>query len=99
MRAERNERSRREYNHQEDKNLGIGTGLETTLEIVLEIHKIEIEGIPKRANRSRNKSRNSSRDRSNDRARNGRSDSRQKSNRHCEYCNQDGHTWKYCWEM
>ena len=34
-------------NHQEDKNLGIGTGLETTLEIVLEIHKIEIEGIQK----------------------------------------------------
>ena len=22
-----------------------------------------------------------------------------KSNRHCEYCDQDGHTWKYCWEM
>ena len=38
-------------------------------------------------------------DRSNDRARNGRNDSRQKSSRHCEYCDQDGHTWKYCWEM
>ena len=34
-------------NIQEDKNLGIGTCLETTLEIVLEIHKIEIEGIQK----------------------------------------------------
>ena len=53
----------------------------------------------KRVNRSRNKSRNNSRDRSNDRARNGRNDSRQKSSRHCEYCDQDGHTWKYCWEM
>ena len=31
--------------------------------------------------------------------RNGRNDSRQKSNRHCEYCDQDSHTWKYCWEM
>ena len=53
----------------------------------------------KRVNRSRNKSRNNSRDRSNDRARNGRNDSRQKSIKHCEYCDQDGHTWKYCWEM
>ena len=53
----------------------------------------------KRDHRSRNKSRNNSRDRSNDRARNGRNDSRQKSNRQCEYCDQDGHTWKYCWEM
>ena len=33
------------------------------------------------------------------RARNGRNDSRQKSSRHCEYCDQGGHTWKYCWEM
>ena len=53
----------------------------------------------KRPNRSRNKSRNNSSDRSNDRARNGRNDLTQKSNRHCEYCDQDGHTWKYCWEM
>ena len=34
-------------NHQEDKDLGIGTDLETTLEIVLEILKTEIEGIPR----------------------------------------------------
>ena len=53
----------------------------------------------KRVNRSRNKSRNNSRDRSNDRARNGRNDFRRKSSRHCEYCDQDGHTWKYCLEM
>ena len=32
-------------NHQEGKNLGIETGLETILEIVLGIHKTEIEGI------------------------------------------------------
>ena len=32
-------------NHQEDKSLEIETGLETILEIVLEIHKTEIEGI------------------------------------------------------
>ena len=31
-------------NHQEDKSLEIETGLETILEIVLEIHKIKIEG-------------------------------------------------------
>ena len=30
--------------HQVDKSLGIETGLETILGIVLEIHKIEIEG-------------------------------------------------------
>ena len=30
--------------HQEDKSLHIETGLETILEIVLEIHRIEIEG-------------------------------------------------------
>ena len=29
-------------NHQEDKNLEIETGLETIIEIVLEIHKTEI---------------------------------------------------------
>ena len=34
-------------NHQEDKKLGIGIDLETTLEIVLEILKTEIEGIPR----------------------------------------------------
>ena len=22
-----------------------------------------------------------------------------KSNKHCDYCDQDGQTWKYCWEM
>ena len=35
----------------------------------------------------------------NDRARNSRNDSKQKSNKHCDYCDQDCHTWKYCWEM
>ena len=49
--------------------------------------------------RNRNKSRYNSSVRSNDRTRNGRIDSRQKSNRHCKYCDQDSHTWKYCWEM
>ena len=33
-------------NHQEDKSLEIETGLETILEIVLEIHKTEIGGCP-----------------------------------------------------
>ena len=32
-------------NHQEDKSLGIEICLETILEIVLEIHKTEMEGI------------------------------------------------------
>ena len=53
----------------------------------------------RKSNRSRNKSRNNSGNRSNDRTRNDRNDSKQKSNRHCEYYDQDGHTWKYCWEM
>ena len=80
---------------QEDKNSGIGIDLETTLEIVLEILKTEIEGIPRELI--------------------GleiilvidhmielemvEMIPRQKSNRHCDYCDQDGHTWKYCWEM
>ena len=32
-------------NHQEDKSLEMETGLETILEIVLDIHKTEIEGV------------------------------------------------------
>ena len=32
-------------NHQEDKSLGIEIGLETIIEVVLEIHNTEIEGI------------------------------------------------------
>ena len=55
--------------------------------------------VTRRFIRSRNKSRNNSGDRSNDRARNGVNDSIQKSNKSCEYCDQDGHIWKYCWEM
>ena len=46
-------------------------------------------------NRLRNKPRNNSGDGSDDKARNGRNDSKQKSNKHCEYCDQDGNTWKY----
>ena len=53
----------------------------------------------RKVSRRSNRPRKSSGDRSNDRARNGRNDSKQESNKHCEYCNQDGHTWKYCWEM
>ena len=53
----------------------------------------------RRSNRSRNKSGNNLGDTSNDRARNGRNDFKQKSNRHCEYCDQVGHTCKYCSEM
>ena len=82
-------------NHQEDRSLEIETSLETILEIVLEIHKTEIEGCQRRSNGSKNKSRNNSGDRS----RNDRNDSKQKSNRYCECCDQGGHTWKYCWEM
>ena len=85
---------------QEAKDLRIETDLETTLEIVLRDSPDRDRRNAKRVNRSRNKSRNNSRDRSNDRAaRNGKNDFRQKSSRHCEYCDQDGHTWKYCWEM
>ena len=83
-------------NHQEDKDLGIGTGLETTLTYSSRDSQDRDRRNSKRQNRSRNKSRNNSSDRSNGRARNGRNDSRQKSNRHCEYYDQDGHTLKYC---
>ena len=43
LRAEKNERSRRHYKSPAGPNLEIETGLNTILEIVLEIHKIEKE--------------------------------------------------------
>ena len=99
MRTERNERSRREYKspgRQRFRNRNRST--DNSRDSSRDSQDRDRRN-SKRANRSRNKSRNSSRDRSNDRARNGRNDSRQKANRHCEYCDQDGQTWKYCWEM
>ena len=46
-----------------------------------------------------NIARNDSGDRSDGRPRKDVSDCRQKFDKHCYYCDQDGHTWKYCWEM
>ena len=99
VRTERNERSRREYRspgRQRFRNRD--RSRDSSRDSSTDSQDIDRRN-SKRVNRSRNKSRNNSRDRSNDRARNGRNDSRQKSSRHCEYCDQDGHTWKYCWEM
>ena len=53
----------------------------------------------RRSARSRNKPRHNWSSRPNDRARTGSNESKQKSNRHCEFGDQDGQTWKYCWEM
>ena len=99
MRAERNERSRREYKSPgrqtfRNRNRSRDNSRDSSRD-----SQDREKRNSKRANTSRNKPRNNSSHRSNDRARNGRNDSRQKSNMHCEYCNQDGHTWKYCWEM
>ena len=86
-------------NLQEDKKLGIGIDLETTLEIVPEVLKTEIEGIPRELIDLE----------INleiilvidlmieleivemilDKNPTGI----------VKYCDQDGHTWKYCWEM
>ena len=44
LRADKNENPRKNINHQEDKSLETETGLDTILEIVLEIHKTDIEG-------------------------------------------------------
>ena len=99
IRTERNERSRREYRspgRQRFRNRN--RSRDNSRDHSRNSQDIDRRN-SKRANRSRNKSRNEPRDRSNDRARNGRNDSKQKSNKHCEYCDQDGHTWKYCWEM
>ena len=99
MRTERNERSRREY-----KSLGRqrfrnrNRSRDNSRDSSRDSQDRDRRNF-KRVNRSRNKSRNNSRDRSNDRARNGRNGSRQKSSKHCEYCDQDGHAWKYCWDM
>ena len=99
MRAERTERSRREYKSPgrqkfRNRNRSRGNSRDSSRDSQDRDRKIL-----KSSNGSRNKSRHNSSDRSNERARNDRNDSRQKSNRHCEYCDQDGHTWKYCWEM
>ena len=99
LRTERNERSRREYKSPgrqrfRNRNRSRDNSRDSSRDTPDRDRRNA-----KRVNRSRNKSRNNSRDRSNDRARNGRNNSRQKSSRHCEYCDQDGHTWKYCWEM
>ena len=94
LRAEKNERSRRGY-----KSLGRQKFRNRNWS---RDHSRDSQDrdrrVSKRFNTSRNKSRNNSGDRSNGR-RNGRNDSKQKSNKHCDYCDQDGHTWKYCWEM
>ena len=84
LRAERNERSRREYRspgRQMFRNRS--RSRDNSRESSRDSQDRDRRN-SKRPNRSRNKSRNNSSDRSNDRARNGRNDS---------------HTWKYCWEM
>ena len=97
--AEKNDRSRREYKSPgrqkfRNRNCSRVNSRDSSRD-----SQDRDRRVSRRSSRSRNKSRNNSSDRSNDRARNGRNDSKQKSNRHCEYCDQDGHTWKYCWEM
>ena len=98
LRAETNERSRREYKSPgkqkfRSRNMSGDNSRDSSRDSQERDRRIS-----RRSNRSRNKSRNNSGDRLNDRARNGRNDSKQKSNRHCNYCDQDGHTWKCCWE-
>ena len=44
IRAEKMKDPEENINHQEDKSLDIETGLETILEVILEIHNTEIEG-------------------------------------------------------
>ena len=95
--AGRNERSRREYKSPgrqkfRNRNRSRDNSRDSSRE-----SRDKDRRNSRRSNMSRNKFRNNSGDRSNDRARNGRNESRQKSNRHCEYCDKEGHTWKYCW--
>ena len=94
MGAERMKDLEENINHQEDKkfrnrNRSRGNSRDSSR---------DSQDRDRRNSKRVNGSRNNSSDRSNDRARNGRNDSRQKSNRYCEYCDQDGHTWNYCWE-
>ena len=99
LRAERNERSRREYKSPGRQKLrNINRSRDNSRDSSRDSQDRDRRNSG-RSNRSRNKSRNNSGDRSNDRARNGRNDAKQKFNRHCEYCDESGHTWKYCWEM
>ena len=99
LRAEKNERLRREY-----KSPGVqkfrnrNWSRDNSTDIYRDLQERD-RRVTRRSNRLIGKSRNSSGDRLNDRARNGRNDSKQKSNKHCEYCDQYGHTWKYCWDI
>ena len=99
LREERNKRSRREYKSPGRQKFRKRNRSRDNSKDSSRDSQDRDRRNSKRSNRSRNKSRNNSVDRLNDRARNGRNDSRQKSNRHCEYCDQDEHTWKYCWGM
>ena len=96
MRAERNERSRREYKSPGRQQLRNRNRSRDNSRDSSRDSQDRDRRMSRRPNRSRNKFINNSGDRSNDRARNGRNDSKQISNRHCEYCDQDDHTWKYC---
>ena len=86
MRAEENERSRREYKSPwrqklRNRNRSTDNSRDSSRDSQGRDRRVS-----RRSNRSKNKSRNNSGNRPNDSSRNGRNDSKHKSNRHCEYC-------------
>ena len=83
-------------NHQDDKSFEKETGMETILHIVLEIHKTEIEGCQEGLIGLWINLELILMIDQNDRTRNVKHDSKQQFNRHCEHCDQDGYTLKYC---
>ena len=89
--------------HQVVHILEIETGLKTILKTVLEIPKIESWRTKRNTNGKIDLEKIQAIDWMIDHETNqeirSRNDSRQKSYKHCTYCNEDGYNWKYCWEM
>ena len=86
-------------NHQKDISLEIETCIETILYIVPETHKTEIEGCQEDLiGLEINPETIQVIDQMIEQEK-VEMILNKKSNRHCDYCNQDGHTWKYCWKM
>ena len=84
-------------NHQEDKSLGVEIGLETIFYTVLEVYKTEIEGIQEGLiGLEINLEIIQVIDQIIEQE---MVEMILDKNRNCGYCDQDGHTWKYCWEM
>ena len=99
LEAEKSERSRRQHKSPGRSSYANRTWSKDNSRDSCRVSQDRDRRATRRSDRSRNKSRKNSGDRLDNRTRNSRNEFKQKSNKHCIYCDQDGHTLKYCWEM